>query len=208
MDAIALATLIVPVLGLLLSFYFNFYRQRPEKKALTVNKIYDSSAKDLLEPLLRRAGVVANLLSKDIRVTELEIKNTGNTEIRMEDFEQLQPLSISFEGEGEILDFDIKETQPRDLDPQISRQDSTQLRIEPCLLNPNDVIRLEILSSYPSDLPLRARARIAGIKEVAVADLTTRPEIALESYRFFLMNAVAALATAAAVLASMLVVLR
>lgn len=95
----------------------------------------------------------------DVRLLDLRVENTGNTEIREGDFQR--PLSVAL-GEGAtVLRFEVGGTAPSDLDPDVSIVEA-DLTIAPLLLNPGDWLEITALVSDLSEGD-RLQGRVAGV---------------------------------------------
>jgi hypothetical protein len=139
------------------------YRLNKRKKALS----YEITSFDKLfhAPSLLKERVqiiVDGKVANDINLAIIEIQNTGNEPIKREDFDS--PLKFSFIGEGEILSSRILSTKPADLDAVINAEPSS-LSLQPLLLNSNDRVRLEVLTST-AKYKIQHSARIVGISEI------------------------------------------
>jgi hypothetical protein len=81
---------------------------------------------------------------EDPSLTIIRIVNTGNRAIPADDFET--PLSVTLAGVKEIASATCTASRPSGLRPE-PEIDANHVRIAPLLLNPDDMIELQVLSA-------------------------------------------------------------
>jgi hypothetical protein len=97
----------------------------------------------------------------------LRVANTGNVPIQADDF--VVPLSVTFPV-GELLSAEITGLHPRELAASL-RTDHQSVTLEPCLLNPSDLIEIQCLldgANLGVEDP-HAACRVVGVKSVRIA---------------------------------------
>lgn len=103
---------------------------------------------------------------KEAYLTVLQISNTGNRPILASEFESA--VAINLKAPINLLKAEVIFVSPKDLKPEVViSENSAQLK--PLLLNPNDRLRISILSSNGWPV-VEARSRIAGIKNLTIED--------------------------------------
>jgi len=100
---------------------------------------------------------------KDLNLITVKFINSGNTEIRPEDY--VRQMSLNFGEHSEILGNKILEQEPSNLDLKINHEKSQEvLLIEPVLLNKKDFFVIQALvTGFQGVNP---NARIAGVKKI------------------------------------------
>ncbi len=81
----------------------------------------------------------------DLCLVIVRLWNSGNTAITHSDF--IEPITMHFKGQEEILGFDIIETEPNDLHP-FFEQGKNSIILKPLLLNSGDKIKMNILRCH------------------------------------------------------------
>lgn len=99
---------------------------------------------------------------QDVDIIEVEIFNSGNEEIRPNDYER--PISVNFDKNTQILTAEVAKVNPLNLKPSV-KIEGISVILEPLLLNKKDSIKLKMLVSKCSNNPT-VSARIAGVKEI------------------------------------------
>jgi hypothetical protein len=97
---------------------------------------------------------------KDAHLLRIRFVNTGNKEIRPEDFKL--PVGVRAEN-ARVLLADVIDSSSPDMDLRLSCADG-EAWFEPVLLNPGDSVTVQVM--YDDDDQFRIRGRIAGIKEI------------------------------------------
>jgi hypothetical protein len=95
------------------------------------------------------------------RLIVLRIANTGNVPIEATDFER--PVSITF-SDSKVLSAEVTGVRPDELTPTL-RTDGPAVILNPCLLNPTDLVEVQCLLDGGID-ELRADCRIVGVRFV------------------------------------------
>ena len=175
---VALVGLIVGIVGVGASIgiplWLNFGREG-ETRDLDILVWSDVSGMEAIGGLGDRISVLFDGEPVSaLRMTDLAIENTGNQELRSEDFDG--PLELAFEGEGQILDATITQSNPPDIRTSLSIVDGLKAQLEPALFNAGDSVRVRLISSTDLSSPLVVTARIAGIKSVDVKPVAPAEE--------------------------------
>ncbi|TAA11979.1 hypothetical protein EA658_12535 [Pseudoxanthomonas winnipegensis] len=99
---------------------------------------------------------------ENLKIYSYGFKNSGNVEIRPNDFEKSVSLTI---GDGaEIVEFSVAKVNPPALDPIVSG-DKSKILIDPLLLNPGDYFVVDVLATGASST-LNVDCRVAGISSL------------------------------------------
>lgn len=100
---------------------------------------------------------------KDLYLITIRFINSGNTEIRPEDY--VKQISLSFGGNSEILGNKVLEQEPSNLGVKINHEKTKEvLLIEPVLLNKRDYFTIQTLvTGFQSVAP---NGRIAGVSRI------------------------------------------
>lgn len=100
---------------------------------------------------------------KDLHLVTIKFINSGNTEIRPEDY--VRQISLSFGEHSGILGNKLIEQEPSNLDVNISHDKSKEiLLINPVLLNKKDFFTVQVLvTGFQGVNP---NGRIAGVKRI------------------------------------------
>lgn len=109
--------------------------------------------------LSHRDSVVA-----DPSLAIVRIVSTGDLPIRAEDFET--DLVVRFVGADAIESASCSATRPPDLDPELEAE-ADCVRIKPVLINPGDMIQLQVLLAGSSE-KLEISGRVANLQVVAL----------------------------------------
>lgn len=116
-------------------------------------------------PVQRLQGLEVTLEGKSIPkpyLSVLEIRNTGTKPVIASDFET--PLEIITTPPVAVLRVEVNESNPSDLQPSLSASE-TKLLVQPLLLNPEDSIRLSVLTAGEQPT-FSARSRVVGITSI------------------------------------------
>jgi hypothetical protein len=107
---------------------------------------------------VRRGGVVVD----EPALCITRVVNTGDKPVRAEDFET--GLVVAFEGVEQVVSATWSASRPRDLEPPIEI-DGNRVVIEPRVINPGDMLELQVLSAgWPRGVSLAGR--VAGLELV------------------------------------------
>jgi len=102
-----------------------------------------------------------NKIVSDARLIILRIWNSGNVAITKEEYSR--PIKFFFGDKTEVLDAEIVETVPKNINASLTKN-LTTVTLEPVLLNPKEVIILKVLlTRYKGKLSVDAR--IVGTKQ-------------------------------------------
>lgn len=102
-------------------------------------------------------------------LTTIELLNDGSKPIPSADFEG--PLELVIANEAKALEAKVANTEPASLTATLETEPRV-VRVKPLLLNPNDKITINILTSgkNPNIVP---RARISGVSDVKMESVAT-----------------------------------
>jgi hypothetical protein len=103
-------------------------------------------------------------------LSSFEMINTGSKPILSSDFES----SIEVQGLGNVrlITAQVTGTDPKEIPIKVSVE-SNRLTIAPFLSNPNDIVSFSVITGEEPPV-FKAKARIAGIKEVVLEDASTK----------------------------------
>jgi len=169
--------IILSVAGLAATFWYA--NLPPESKSLTATIISKSALSAVKESELPGLKIfVDDTQLKLPALTVLKIRNDGSTPIRAADYEN--DIVILFGEAVQPIRANVVNTQPDWLKPLIDLHKS-QINLKPIMLNPEDSITINILTNgFPESIT--ARSRIAGLKNVLVADSATTKTSDLLAY--------------------------
>jgi hypothetical protein len=92
---------------------------------------------------------------KDPVIVSVRMVNTGDRAILSSDFHE--PLALQLHGSQRILSATVTSSRPSDFKPQLSI-DESRVVISPTLINPGDLIELQVIASGPvRDVALQGR---------------------------------------------------
>jgi hypothetical protein len=152
---------------------FVIYRLQRARKSLSYRVVANS---DLLSanvgPNTTLQVVHANHALTEPRLMVLEITNTGNAEIRAEDF--AEPFRIKLKDAIRIESVTIAKTRPNGLPVQTIQPDPLTIELAPLLLNPGDQFILEVLLDGKA-AEVEATGRVAGVKQISNLSPTKEP---------------------------------
>jgi hypothetical protein len=157
-NVIGVAEVLIGAIGLVAAFVI--YRWQRQRKGLGVAVLTSRPLLTTPSPF----GVSIHHDGKEVsepRLVILRIANTGNVSIGTTDFER--PLSIGFPY-CQVLSAEVTGVHPDDLTPTI-RTDGPTVIIDPCLLNPTDLIEVQSLLDGGLDDP-RIDCRVVGVRSV------------------------------------------
>lgn len=123
---------------------------------------------------------------RDPRILVVDLVNSGNTEIRKDDFED--PVRLLLPHGTTVVTSEVVSTSPEELSPSIALLKHDGVKLQPLLLNSGDWIRLQLLLDGPAQ-HLRVLGRIAGVKSIGDLNLKSK---AKESRRRWMVTASAA----------------
>lgn len=163
-------TNVLVILGIIIAAIvaIAIYR-RQSTKELAYEIISNSPVISVEAGLKGKAQVLYNGRSiSDARLVVLRIWNAGSLAVTVSDYDV--PITLSFGKVAEILDFEILDATPNNL--QVSfKQDGQNLVLEPVLLNSQDSIRIKILLTQFSNI-FNVNARIVGVKQIMRGEST------------------------------------
>lgn len=103
-----------------------------------------------------------NVLVKKPRLVELKIYNSGNTAISRSDYEK--PLEILFSKNSIVIDAEIVETLPKNIEFQLSKE-GEKVTFTPGLLNSGDSVKIQILLDGESG-QANIQGRVIGVRQI------------------------------------------
>lgn len=157
-NMIGVAEVLIGAIGLVAALVI--YRWQRQRKGLGVAVLTSRPLLTAPSPF----GVSVHHDGKEVsepRLVILRIANTGNVPIGTTDFER--PLSIGF-AYCQVLSAEVTGVRPDDLTPTL-RTDGSTVTIDPCLLNPTDLIEVQCLLDGALD-DLRIDCRVVGVRSV------------------------------------------
>jgi hypothetical protein len=108
----------------------------------------------------------------------ISISNSGAKPIQASDFDG--KIKITVAKPARILKSQIVRREPRSLEPLIFTND-TMITIDPMLLNPGDLILVEILTTGGRP-EFSSRGRIAGVPDVKIEESRSKGSIVFEAF--------------------------
>ncbi len=107
----------------------------------------------------------------DASVTIIRLVNTGDKAILAEDFST--DLMVRLDDAQEVVSASATKTRPVDLDPEL-KVDGNRVLITPLLINPGDMIELQLLASGFASL-ITIEGRVANVQAVPQRSLPYPP---------------------------------
>jgi hypothetical protein len=136
------------------------YRNRHGKKRLEY--VVTTSTQLLPGPLVKDLQVShKGSVVENPSLTIVRIVNTGDQPIKASDFES--NLTVKFDGVHELASATWTATRPPDLRPEIEIDGGRVVHIKPTLINPGDMLQLQVLSAGEAG-ELRFGGRVAALK--------------------------------------------
>jgi hypothetical protein len=161
-DVIGVAEVLIGTVGLVAALLI--YRWQRYRKGLGVAVLTD-------RPLLMTPSPFAVSVHHDGKVVAeprlivVRIANTGNVPIEASDFER--SLSMTFP-QCEVLSAEVTGVRPAELTATL-RTDGPTITLEPCLLNPTDLIEVQCLVDGSTEL--QVDCRVVGVRSVEKVNL-------------------------------------
>jgi hypothetical protein len=160
---IGVAEVAIAAIGLVAAFVI--YRRQRNHKALSFAILTNRSLLTTPSPFAVSVHHNGKIVG-DPRLIVLRIASTGNVPIETADFEQ--PLSITFLY-CQVLSAEVTGSRPDGLTTTL-KMDGPTLVLDPCLLNPTDLIEVQcLLDGNVEDL--RIQCRIIGVQSVEEVNL-------------------------------------
>ncbi len=160
---------ILAVIAIAISIYF-FSLQRT-KKSLIYDVLLDYPLLSSKSDLGNRVQILFDdKYVSNVYLFVIRIYNDGNIPILPADF--VEPICFSFGNNSEILEVEVVESNPTNLNPkfQIARNTIT---LHPLLLNGGDTITLKLLLSKPEP-HFEANTRIVGVNKLRKDSVSNR----------------------------------
>lgn len=163
-----IVTSILTLLGVIITAIVTIVIFRKQsRKEIAYAVISNSPVISIDAGLQGKAQVMYNGMAiNDARLVVLRIWNSGNLPIAASDYDV--PVKLSFGEKTEVLDFEVLETNPDNLQVLV-KQDGQSLILEPVLLNSQDSFKIKILLTKFDNI-LNINARIVGIKQFVRAE--------------------------------------
>lgn len=156
---------VVALVFTVLSYLKRRGRARIEYIVTTSRRILPGRVADALEVTHQGVAVA------DPALSVVRIVNTGDRAIRPEDFET--DLTVTFDAVRELVSASWSATRPDDLRPGI-KTERNRVLIAPKLINPGDMLELQVLSSGPPN-GVSVAGRVADLVVVRRQDLPYPP---------------------------------
>jgi hypothetical protein len=163
LDVINLSQLLIGTAGLAAAFVI--YRWQRQSKGLGYAVLTNRSLLTVRSPFAISVHHNGNVV-REPRLCVMRVANTGNVPIQVADFER----SVTFTfPQCEVLSVEVSGVRPDDLTVTL-RVDGPTVTIEPCLLNPADVVEIQCLLDGDLVEP-RVECRIVGVQSVRRVEL-------------------------------------
>jgi hypothetical protein len=159
-------SLLVGVLGVGASIYWPFADLRGH--GLTLSLVSSASLQPSAGSPIQDLQVTLNgSRIENPYLSSLTIINSGSKPILSSDFDT--PLGITVQGQATLVTAQISGSTPKGIPVDLKVEDG-RVKILPFLSNPGDEVNLVVITSgIPNLIP---SARIAGVREIVVQDLT------------------------------------
>ena len=155
------------------------YLKQRNRKELSFGVI---SATPLLSIRPEAKGIVQVLYNSkpvsNVRLVILKIWNSGNQEVKLDDYVKNQGIKFDCGSSSEILDVQITEKIPPNLDVTLTKSSESFL-LDPFLLNKRESLTIQVLISSDND-SIVVDARINGTEQIAISRETTIAYSAIE----------------------------
>lgn len=156
--------IIAIVVGGIVSFAIYWRQKDQNRKEITYSVISATSILSVHEEIKGKIEVLYDGKPVDnVRLIILGIWNSGNIPILPSDY--LEPIRLDFGKETEILDVQILETTPSNMNVSL-KWDNEIVKLEPFLLNKKEVVNFKVLLSQFND-EIHLYARIIGTEQIA-----------------------------------------
>ena len=131
-----------------------------------------SSARVVPETISAKLQVTYNDAAvPDASVAIIRLVNTGDKAILAEDFST--DLTVRLDGAHEVVSASATKTRPVDLNPKL-RLDANRVLMTPLLINPGDMIELQLLASGLASR-ITIEGRVANVRRVSQRSLPYDP---------------------------------
>ena len=164
------AALVIGIAGTLVAAFgvgvplWVFFGYQREKKALDVSILADVSPSAALSELgLRHVTLaVSSEEVKVLRVTDIELENSGNRDLQREDF--LNPIALRCAGNERIFRGSVVRTRPPGIEPNLE-YDERSVQLSPTLLNAGESIVIRMLTASPLNDAIVVSMQVKGIAQ-------------------------------------------
>lgn len=122
---------------------------------------------------------------ENLRLIEVEFRNSGGKEIDIKDF--VEPVYLSFSEASRILEAEVIETHSKQFQPRIEvngNQPGNTLVLTPALVNAGDWFVAKILISEGKTYILHVGGRISGVREIQLSGMSPEEKRVQSAYRF------------------------
>lgn len=153
-----LATVIVGVISIILVL------KERNKKALSYELVSHTSLVSVKKEVKDKLSIAyEGKPISQLTLNLIRLINSGNTPITTSDF--VRPPTILFDESSEIISAEVSDKKPTGLEATVT-YNSTQVTINPTLLNSGDSLEIKILSSGQGNIT-SVNGRIVGVREIA-----------------------------------------
>ncbi len=162
-----IATLLAAVAGVVVPVFL--WQFDLSSRSLSIRLVSSVALQPTPASAVQDLQVVLNGVEiKSPYLSTLELINDGSKPVPASDFES--PLEIGLNTESEVVRASILSTLPVGI-PGVLTSDKYSLKLQPLLLNANDIVTFAIITSGGPPV-FTPKARIAGISQVAYDDTT------------------------------------
>ena len=177
---LTIASIVVPTIA-------TIYVAKRRRKVLCYEMLSRTPVLSIEEEIKGKLKILHNGREvTDVHLIELKLSNTGNVDIKREDYEKRYPVTINFGDQAVVLTAEPFNPKPVDLKvPTTLKQSSVVLT--PTLLNAGESITFRMLISHPSVKPVIS-GRVVGVKGIGESTQGRRWSLALIAVGFLLLS--------------------
>lgn len=110
---------------------------------------------------------------ENVAIVVVHLSYKGNEPIRREDYEQV--LTFDFDASSRVLDAEVLDTKPTNMNPVVTSESDTRVRLEPVLFNDGNRMTIKMLVENGRKVP-DVDGRIAGVSQLRNAAALTSVE--------------------------------
>ncbi len=167
------------------------YIGQRRKKSLMFEVLSKSPVLSAAEEIAGKLQILfQNQPVREVYLVVLRLFNAGNIPITSSDYER--NISITFGGKARVLTAEVSETEPENLDAEISIKSLSSIELKPTLLNPGDSITIKILvSDFEGNI--QVDGRIVGVKQIQERKESPRNRLFVLTFKFLMLYTVVAL---------------
>lgn len=100
---------------------------------------------------------------ENVAIVVIHLSYKGNEPIRRDDYEQT--LTFDFHDQARVLDAEVLQTEPTNMNPVVISETDTKVRLNPILLNDGNRITIKMLVENAERVP-KVDGRIAGVNKL------------------------------------------